>query len=594
MEHTNEIDMDKLKENTYQGYLLFLAQLNDPSYHNPRGMTELYRDGEKIAEYMALTFGYDLAKSRSLYEEIKDLHEPFDGYSSASDNDGHFSPSPSNESTSSDTDISSEAESYHEQLQRKRVAGRDDDDDQSALNQSSLPRKRLKFGSPVSDYSPDQEMNEGESNTTTTSQVDEIRSESAHQDLPYGTATSQTVEEPVGQDSSETQITSSAASLTSSTVLPHPSVDVRTELNIMLRHYEQNGIAAGSPLVLYIMRSIIKDSFETGNLGNVISCMGSIIQLLQAKSAVAEASVYHAKLNSQTIPKLSRDLTMGEMLQLLEHDNEKEDILNDMEWKLFDEAIRLRNNCLKTSIPADKYCNLSKSAKSQLIVAMHLCITINAMSLLSLSILCDGVLLEQARELCEMMQNDSGENLSTQSMKDFTENILIPAINSSNKEVVVAAVRIACKMREAITDEIAHPTFKEAQNLRFDGRGNSEGRDYCGTQDDYGSRIRSSMLNHYFSLVLAATIEAEFEPGFFNECGGFSGTILRGAWRDIRDYSHAFTKKEFFTSLGYNNDKSREAKNMTKLKGKTLHDTLPVVLFDQEQMICLQSLCEEI
>ena len=382
--------------------------------------------------------------------------------------------------------------------------------------------------------------------------------------------------------------------MTSSAVVPHQSVDVRTELNIMSRHFEQNGSAAGSPSILFIMRSIIGDSFETGNLDNVISCMGSIIQILQAKSAVAEAYVHHAKLNSQTIPNLSRDLTIGEILQLLEHDNEKEDILNDMEWKLFDEAIRLRNNCLEKSISADKYCNLSKSAKSQLIVAMHLCITINAMSLLSLSILCDGVLLEQARELCEMMQNDSGEKLSTQSMKDFTENILIPAINSSNKQVVVAAVRIACKMREAITDEIAHPTFKEAQNLRFDGRGNSEGRDYCGTQDDYGSRIRSSMLNHYFSLVLAATIEAEFEPGFFDECGGFSGTILRGAWRDIRDYSHAFTKKEFFTSLGYNNDKSREAKNMTKLKGKTLHDTLPVVLFDQEQMICLQSLCEEI
>ncbi len=594
MEH-NEIDMEKLKEETYQGYRLFLDQLNDPSYHNPGGMAELYRYGESIGKYMAVTYGYDLAKSRSLYEEAKELHgehgnnastrardeESFPNpNSSGSDNDDHFSPPPSHDE---------KAESSNERPQRKRVADRDDDDDQSGLK-----RRKIDFGSP--DDSSDQEMNEGESDSTTTSQVDEIISEPAHQDLPCGAATSQTVDQPFGQDSSETQITSSVASLTSSVVVPHPSVDVTTELNIMLRHFEQNGSAAGSPLVLYIMRSIIGDSFETGNLDNVVSCMGSIIQLLQAKSAVAEAYVIDpAKRIIQTFPKLSRDLTMGEMLQRLEIAHQKEeDIPVSMERKLFDEAIARRNNCLEKSIPADKYCNLSKSAKSQLIVAMHSCITINAMSFLSLSMFCDDVLLEEARELSDMMQNDSGENLSTKSMKDYTEDILIPAINSSNKEVVVAAVRIACKMREAITDEIAHPTFKEAQNMRFDGRGNSEGRDYCGAQDDYGSRIRSSMLNHYFSLVLAATIEAEFEPGFFNECGGFSGTILRGAWRDIRSYCHALTKKEFFTSLGYKTDKSREAKNMTKLKGKILHDTLPVVLFDQEQMICLQSLCEEI
>jgi hypothetical protein len=585
----DETGIEKMKESTYRGYRLFLDQLNDPSYHNPRGLAELCRDGERIADSMAVTYGYDLAKSTSLYEEVKGQHEPFDGYSSGSDNDGHFSPSSSNDSTSSDSKIS-----------RKRKRGDDDD----SFN------GRILFGSP--NNSSDREFNEegsddtftstsqaeGESDSTTASQVDGIISEPApaHQDLPYDAATSQTVDQPFGQNISETQITSSVASLTSSAVVPHPSVDVRTELDIMLKNFEKNGSAAGSPLVLYILRSIIKDSFETGNLDNVSSCMGSIIQLLQAKSAVAEAYVIDpAKRIIQTFPKLSRDLTMGEMVQRLEiaRQNE-EDIPVSMERKLFDEAIRLRNSCLEKSIPADKYCNLSKSAKSQLIVAMHLCITINAMSLLPLSTFCGGDLLEEVRKLGDTMQNDSGEKWSMQSMKVFTETILIPAINSSNKEVVVAAVRIACKMREAITDEIAHPTFKEAQNMRFDGRGNSEGRDYCGAQDDYGSRIRSSMLNHYFSLVLAARVEDEFETGFFNECGGFSGTILRGAWRDIRDYCQAFTKKEFFTSLGYNNDKSREAKNMTKLKGKTLHDTLPVVIFDQEQMECLQSLCTEI
>lgn len=381
----------------------------------------------------------------------------------------------------------------------------------------------------------------------------------------------------------------------SSAVVQYQSVDIRVEVDIMSTQFQQSGSAAGDPLVFLGVRDNIADSFLNGNLDDVTNYMGSIIQVIHAKSACADARIRHLQQSSKrislTFPKLSGNLSLGEILQRINIANDNEYLVTSTEWDEFNAAIARRNKDLEKSIQVEKYCNMSRSAKTQLIVIMHICVTIKAMSLLRLFMFCDDELLEEVRKLREKMQ--TGENCSEMSMKDFTQKTLIPAINSSNNEVVVTALRITCKMREAITDAKARPVFVEAQQTRADGRGNTEGSDYCGAESDLSSRLRLAMLNLFFSLVLARRIEDEFERHFFSEHGGFIRTMLRGSWRDVEHYCHVFPKKEFFTSLGYKNDKTTVTRRMKILKEKRNVDGgMPVVIFEQEQMDCLQNLVQ--
>lgn len=85
-------------------------------------------------------------------------------------NEDHYSPPPNDyELASSDTEMSSEAESSYERSRRKR-----DDDDQSVRNQRNLKRRKL-FHSPSDSLDP--EFKKG-SDATSTSEVDEVASES--------------------------------------------------------------------------------------------------------------------------------------------------------------------------------------------------------------------------------------------------------------------------------------------------------------------------------------------------------------------------------------------------------------------------------
>ena len=85
--------------------------------------------------------------------------------------------------------------------------------------------------------------------------------------------------------------------------------------------------------------------------------------------------------------------------------------------------------------------------------------------------------------------------------------------------------------RQQLTDDVVRSKFDAAQQMRLDGKGRSEGRDFCGSKAQ--SAQRSDMLNLLFILSLGPQIQNEFRPGFFDLRGSFNQTVLRGSWNDI-------------------------------------------------------------
>jgi hypothetical protein len=351
----------------------------------------------RVAELPNAKMARELLEVLARYEESSDDHSSSSGYDDNSsqsehweDNvaiEDHFSPPPNDdESTSSYTEISSEVESY-ERPKRKT------DDDQSTLNQSVLNQKSFKcrrlFGSP--DDSPDQEMNEGESDMTTTSQVDEIRSESAHDDEAatnqYEESDGNTIIDPVDESSTaasgaaeETlievdmerinEIPSESAGGTS-TLLPSSStfapssVDFQRAIELqqsdreisdsstteigsaevyeaMLEDYAKYGIAAGHPDVPHAMREFIAITFSEGRrLLDIPGAMGSFMTLLNAKSKCTE--LYAAQIKRTLLPFYDIHSTFGDQLYCAES-KEREDSIHvsrgDRDWETVMEAIR--------------------------------------------------------------------------------------------------------------------------------------------------------------------------------------------------------------------------------------------------------------
>ncbi len=336
--------------------------------------------------------GRELLTALARYEESSDDHSSvcdnsqYQHWQNNVANEDHFSPPPSHdETTSSDTEVSSEAESSYERPKRKRDG---DDDDQST-------RRRL-FDSPVPDVSLDQEMNEGESDImTTTSQVDEIRSEPAHQDRDDEAPTNQQITDPVDESStaatgvaeetlievgterindipSESAAGTSALQPSSSTFVPS-SVDFQRAIDLhqsdpvmeealqreahadsstteigsaevyaaMLEDYAEYGIAAGHSNVPHGMREFIANNFsEGGRLLDIPGAMGSFMTLLNAKSKCTE--LYAAQIK-RMLPFYDIHGTFGDQLYCAES-KEREDSIHvshgDRDWEMVVEAIR--------------------------------------------------------------------------------------------------------------------------------------------------------------------------------------------------------------------------------------------------------------
>lgn len=362
-------------------------------------------------------------------------------------------------------------------------------------------------------------------------------------------------------------------------------VDVETEYNLMSSYFEANTVAAGNPAVLFAIRRIVENSFAHGNLSNVIDFMEPFVVLLEAKSSFAAIYAHSVQKNAESVPTIGREMTMGDIAHHLgRNSNSSEDEVNsdDELLNLILTAIDARNEDSEERIRVDSYGSMNRALKNQLVVFVDICIAINAMSILRLSAFCSSHLLAKVKELV----GDSAD----MTMKDFTEKI-IPILYSDDTPKVKAAIEVTCEMRKNMTDDILRPIFDPAQNMRFGGRGSGTGIDHCGGEGKQKVTRRATIVNLYLMLALAYVIEKEFRNGFFNRYGSFAGTILRSSWREIERASRPFLNREFFSTFGYNYDKSKQTSFLEGLMRNNVKDGMPLVIIDQEQWECLQTLC---
>jgi hypothetical protein len=368
------------------------------------------------------------------------------------------------------------------------------------------------------------------------------------------------------------------------------NVDVETEYNRMSLYFDAHTVAAGNPAVLFAIRRIVENSFTHGNQAKVIDLMDPLVMLLEAKSSFAVTYAQSVQNNAESVPSIGREMTMGDIAHHLGRNTNSSGDEVDSNDELLDlilAAIDDRNENSEERIRVDSYCSMNRALKNQLVVFVDICIAINAMSILRLSTFCSSHLLAKVKELV-----DDSKYCADMTMKCFTEEIIIPILHSGDTPKVKAAIEITCEMRKNMTDDILRPIFEPAQNMRFGGRGSGNGIDHCGGEGKQKAVRRATIVNLYLMLALAYVIEKEFHNGFFKRYGSFAGTILRSSWREIERASRPFLNREFFSILGYNYDKSKQTSYLEGLMRNNVKEGMPLVIIDQDQLECLQTLCQ--
>eukprot|EP00985_Skeletonema_marinoi_P031995 scaffold37987_cov259-Skeletonema_marinoi.AAC.1 len=396
----------------------------------------------------------------------------------------------------------------------------------------------------------------------------------------------------ISSASSSSSFSSAAAMSTYSTAA------AKRELDSMQNDFKKNGIAAGNPLVPQAVRIIIENLITSGNLSGVLEYAVPMLNFLQAKATCSKEYAMHKQQSANrllltTVPVIWDKISCGEVLCQLVETKSYEDIPSESEnWTRIAFAIKRHNVDLDERIKTEKYCVVSRLLKNLLIIYFNLCLTINAMSFLRLGEFCDRNLLRDAHELRKEVLPNTGVPTNAMTARQFSDDVLAAALVSEDESLVATAVHVACMMRQQMTDEIVRPKFDAAQQMRLDGKGSCEGRNFCGGANKAQSTRRSDMLNLLFSILLGRQIQAEFRPGFFDLHGSFVHTILRGSWRDIEDKCNLLPKKEFFTGLfSFNYDKNKAITDMEQLIQRTADDRMAIVIFDEEQLQCLKKIC---
>jgi len=404
-----------------------------------------------------------------------------------------------------------------------------------------------------------------------------------------------------GGRNSEVSISSASSSSSFSSAVAkstYATAAAKRELDSMQNDFEENGIAAGNPSVPHAVRIIIENLITSGNLSGVLEYAVPMLKLLQAKAKCSKEYAMHKQQSANrllltTVPVIWDKISCGEVLCRLVETKSYEDIPSESEnWIRTAFAIKRHNDDLDERIKPEKYCAVSRLLKNLLIIYFNLCLTINAMSLLRLCEFCDHNLLRDAHELRKEVLPNTRVPTNAMTANQFSDDVLAAALASEDKSLVATAVHVACMMRQQMTDEIVRPKFDAAQQMRLDGKGSCEGRNFCGGASKAQSTRRSDMLNLLFSILLGRQIQAEFRPGFFDLHGSFVHTILRGSWRDIEDKCNLLPKKEFFTGLfSFHYDKNKAMADMEQLIQRTADDRMAIVIFDEEQLQCLKKIC---
>eukprot|EP00984_Skeletonema_dohrnii_P033710 scaffold31182_cov72-Skeletonema_dohrnii-CCMP3373.AAC.1 len=412
-------------------------------------------------------------------------------------------------------------------------------------------------------------------------------------------------ERHAGERNSEMTISSASSSSSFSSSFPsaaamstRATTAAKRELDIMQNDFKKNGIAAGNPSVPHAVRIIIENLITSGNMSGVLEYAVPMLKLLQAKAKCSKEYAMHKQQSANrllltTVPVIWDKISCGEVLCRLVETKSYEDIPSESEnWIRIEFAIKRHNDDLDERIKPEKYCAVSRLLKNLLIIYFNLCLTINAMSLLRLCEFCDHNLLRDAHELRKEVLPNTRVPTNAMTANQFSDDVLAAALASEDKSVVATAVHVACMMRQQMTDEIVRPKFDAAQQMRLDGKGSCEGRNFCGGTNKAQSTRRSDMLNLLFSILLGRQIQAEFRPGFFDLHGSFVHTILRGSWRDIEDKCNLLPKKEFFTGLfSFNYEKNKAITDMEQLIQRTADERMAIVVYDEEQLQCLKQIC---
>jgi hypothetical protein len=520
---------------------------------------------------MAMTYGYDLAKSTSLYEEVKDHHEPFDGYSSGSDNDGHFSP------TSSDTEISSEAESSG-RPQRKRGANRDDDD-----HQSTLPPKRLKFDSPVTDNSSDQESNEEGSYATSTSEADEVASES--EQLPSQLERS----EQVLSHSNNAVFPFDGASrkLLEAFDAQVESIAKQFNTHTNCEQLEPSKPVAINASLVTMCQSKVAAEFVYG--GQLLATNQILEDFRRALEGIhLFRNEYIAVMERQvdvlkSVPSFlsSQGQSLGEFLSYLSRSEKIDDGL------AFDE---LENECASfrainafegklSRTKLKEYLIVSQVVRNLLSLLANISVTAGVLAEIIMGEICtlSDELGELAARLYKEIYEDNREFHLNLTALELIQEVVVPCLKTGGDNKL-EAIKLALLIKNEVTrrGDLAYQKFAAVASA-----GSTSSSDYFSCRNR-----RNEATIAFFSLLLALEIEARAPLGYFSKCGGFTRYALGLSMRGMSDVCrHFLDYRGFFESPCPETLFERLVTVSTPKESKT-----KLVIFNKEQIDSLQAL----
>ena len=493
-------------------------------------------------------------------------------------NEDHFSPSPSNESTSSDTEISSEAETSG-RPQRKRGANRD--------HQSTLPPpKRLKFDSPVTDNSSDWEFNEEGSDATSTSEADEVASES--EQLP-----------------SQLERSEQVLSHPNNAVFPFDGASrklmetLNAQMNSMAKQfntyskYAQLGkhppVAINASLVTMCQSKVAAEFVYRGQLLTIHQILEDFRRVLEGihifrveYTALMKKQV--EVINSVPSCVSSQSQSLGELLTSLSRLESTDTSL------LFDE---LENECASLrAIKALVGKKLSRSTVKEFLIFSQ--VVRNLLGLLANISVTAGVLAEITMgEICTLsdelgkltaclyteIYEDNREFHLGVSTSEVIQEVIVPCLKKRGDNKL-KAIKLALVIKNEVTKrgDLAYQKFTAVA---------SAGSTSPAPSDYFSCRHRRNAATiAFFTLLLALEIEARAPLGYFSKCGGFTRYALGLSMRKMIDVCrHFLDYRGFFESPCPETLFERLVTVDTAKESKT-----KLVIFNKEQIDSLQAL----
>lgn len=484
-------------------------------------------------------------------------------------NEDHFSPSPSNES-------SAESPYAYGRSRRKR------DDDQSDPNLSSHKRRKIDFNSP-DDSLEDREFNGEGSDTTSTSEADEVASES--EQLPSQLERSeQVLSHPNNavfpfdgasrklMEACNAQITSIAKKFNTyskyAQLGKHPPVPINASLVTMCQSKVAAEFVYGGQLLA--IHQILEDFRRA--LEGIHIFRNEYIAVMEKQVGVLKSVPSFLSSQSQSL---------GELLSYLSRSEKIDDSLAfhelENECASFRAIKAFEGKLSRTKLK--EYLIVSQVVRNLLSLLANISVTTGVLAEITMGEICtlSDELGELAARLYKEIYEEEREFHLRLNALELIQEVVVPCLMKGGYNKL-EAIKLALLIKNEVNrrGDLAYQKFTAVASA-----GSTSPSDYF-----YCRNRRNEATIAFFSVLLATEIEARAPLGYFSKCGGFTRYALGMSMRKMSDVCrHFLDYRGFFESPCPESLFKRLVTVDTVKESKT-----KLVIFNKSQIDSLQAL----